>query len=350
MNTRLLSPCAVLLAVTTLLAFNAQGEDDEDRLPGWPQHFRLGMLIGFNIRAEFKMNISPTLPNMAGNPGTHGVDRFFDDGYVRVDQTQNAGGYTSYWGYNHPNQYDPLANTLTFHSASSLRITDPGSHSEDAPYTGLDLAYGVDLRQWGRLRSGLEIGFGFLPISIKDSRNLSANVTATPYQFDTSGIVVPQAPFNGGPSGIGPQLPDVATAQSPQTIPAVTSGWRKLEADLFVLRLGPSLYWELHRLWAVSGSAGGVIGLAHGKYSFDELTSYSNGAAVHLSSHFEKDETVYGGYANVTLLFHAEKGADIFLGAQFMSLNDAHFSSADRQAKLKLGGGVFITAGLNWAF
>src|SRR5689334_2239025 len=72
MNTRLLSPCAVLLAVTTLLAFNAQGEDDEDRLPGWPQHFRLGMLIGFNIRAEFKMNISPTLPNMAGNPGTHG--------------------------------------------------------------------------------------------------------------------------------------------------------------------------------------------------------------------------------------------------------------------------------------
>ena len=91
---------------------------------GWTRHFRLGALVGVNIDAEFKMSgqfsVSGSQP---GTPGQPGVDHIYDDGYVRVDETGNAQGLTSYWGYNNASQYDPVAQTLTFHSASSFTTT-----------------------------------------------------------------------------------------------------------------------------------------------------------------------------------------------------------------------------------
>lgn len=341
----------LLLAAAAFLAPGARAQEQPERPPDWTQHLRLAMIIGFNIHADFKINAPLAVPGGApGAPGAHGLDHLYDDGYVRRDQTGNAGGYTSYWGYRNASQYDASAQTMTYHSASSVSVNDGGGSSQDAPYTGLELAYGVDVAHLGRVPIGLEFGFGFLPISIKDTRSLSSVVTTTPYHFGVPSIVVPQAPFNGGPSGIGPQLFDSAAQSPDQTLSSTTSGSRTLDVNLFTLRLGPTVHWDLHPLWAVSGSAGGVFGWASGDYRFNETTAYSYGAALRNTGEFQKTQTVYGGYANAVLLFHAEKNGDIFLGAQLMSLRDASFSNEAHQAKLKLGAGLFLTAGVNWSF
>jgi hypothetical protein len=49
-------------------------------------------------------------------PATGGVDHFYDDGYVRVDATGNAGGQTWFWGYEHASQIQ--GDTIVFHSVS----------------------------------------------------------------------------------------------------------------------------------------------------------------------------------------------------------------------------------------
>lgn len=103
------------------------------------------------------------------NPGPStggGINRSYDDGFVYVDNTGNAGGYTSFWAYQDSSQI--VGGFLLFHSESYL----------DANTIQL----------------------------ITDS-------------YDISGIsVFPPAPYSGSPSGIGPTIRDVPFSRSIESI------------------------------------------------------------------------------------------------------------------------------------
>jgi hypothetical protein len=73
-----------------------------------------------------------------------GVDRFYDDGFVRVDATGNPGGYTWFWSYENATQIQ--GSFISFHSQALLDantiqlVTDTydlgGLFPPSAPYTG----------------------------------------------------------------------------------------------------------------------------------------------------------------------------------------------------------------------
>ena len=50
------------------------------------------------------------------------------------------------------------------------------------------------------------------------------------------------------------------------------------------------------------------------------------------------------------LTYHAQPNADIFLGAQFMTLGTSTIGGEGRQARLDLGSGIYLSAGINWQF
>ena len=52
----------------------------------WTRHFRIGAMVGMNIKANFK---TKGTFNISGNNPAKVI---YDDGYVRVDDTGNAGG------------------------------------------------------------------------------------------------------------------------------------------------------------------------------------------------------------------------------------------------------------------
>jgi hypothetical protein len=348
--------CFSSIAAGLLFCWNGAAQED------WTRHFRAGLLLGVNIRADFKTGGQFTLSQSdPGMPGVSGVDHRYDDGYVLLDDTGNAEvngvRYTGNWGYDSPSQYDG-ANTLTFHSANSVDITQGTSRREDSPYIGLDLAYGGNFgRSMGALL-GWEVGFSFLPISIKDSRTLSGVFQQTVHQFNTGGIVIPESEsgYHGGFNSAGePTIPDVATDIT-ATLPnqGVTSGTirgsRILDVHQLTLRLGPTFYWPLHHRWAISASAGGAVGLVLGDYRFDETATLTTGGTTHFSGEFGSTKPTYGGYVNAVALFHLQPDADLFVGAQFMPLTDVTFSKGGREAKLDLGTGFYFTAGINWPF
>ena len=161
--------------------------------PDWTRHFRLGGMVGLNIGADFK---TKGTFNISGNKPGSGI---YADGYVRPDQSGDP-VYTGYWGYNNASQYNPVANTLSMHGASSYATSGASSENGSA-FAGFDLAYGDNLWYWKHARVGWELGFGLLPISLTDSKPMSASVNQTTYTFDTTGIVVPvNPPYQGGPS------------------------------------------------------------------------------------------------------------------------------------------------------
>src|SRR5271154_337395 len=137
----------------------------------WTRHFRIGAIVGLNISANFSEKGTFYIPNKNLANG------IYDDGYVRTDQTGNSGSLTSFWGYNNASQYNPAGNggsgTIAMHSITSYATS--GSSKEDgAPFPGFDMAYGDNLWYWKHARVGWELGFGLLPISIKNTSPMSA--------------------------------------------------------------------------------------------------------------------------------------------------------------------------------
>src|SRR5436190_920412 len=125
----------LVMAVALSFTLAARAQDD------WTRNFRAGLLMGVNIKADFKTSGQFSLTgNDPGQPGAGG-NHHYDDGYVLVDD----GGatpldyYTSNWG---GTSYDPSLSTLTFHSTHDVSLTSAQSRSDDSPYLGVDLAYG----------------------------------------------------------------------------------------------------------------------------------------------------------------------------------------------------------------
>src|SRR6185295_19021010 len=96
------------------LAASAQAEGE------WLKHFRVGMSFGLNMKTDF--TTSGSFPISGSNPGPAApkLDHFYDDGYVRVDQTGDALNRTSFWGYRDATQRDTAAETLTYHGTRSF--------------------------------------------------------------------------------------------------------------------------------------------------------------------------------------------------------------------------------------
>ena len=316
----------------------------------WPRHFRVGMLVGLNISASFKMgglfSVSGSQPGAAG---VSGVDHVYDDGYVRVDDTGNAQGLTSFWGYNDASQFNAAGQTLTFHSANSFAARG-SANNDDSPYIGFDMAYGGELWRKGRMQIGWELGFGLLPIGISDNQAIPAVINRTVHSFQTGGILPPTAPYNGGPSGVGPTIQDKATLLPDDILPGTVTGSRTLDATLYAIRLGPSLQFELNRHWAVSVGAGAAVGIVEGELRFDEMIVSGNGASGRNSGRVGGTDVTFGGYVSALVMYHAVENGDVYIGVQYMPLGSAQISGGGREARLNMSGGVYFSAGINWPF
>jgi hypothetical protein len=309
----------------------------------WTRHFRIGALVGMNISASF--NRSGSAFGISGNDPANGI---FDDGYVRTDQTGNAGGYTSYWGYNSASQYNAANNTLAMHAATAFS-TSGSANADGGAFPGFEMAYGDNLWYWKHARVGWELGLGLLPIDISESSSMPATVTQTTFTFNTGGIVVPTAPYQGGPSGTGPVI-STAYTSSTNTIPnGNIAGSQSLDVMLYTMRLGPSFYWDLTEHIGMSLGAGPAIGIVSGDYKYDE-TITAGGINARNTGRIGGTDAVFGGYVNAAVMYHVVDSGDIYVGAQYMPMEGATISGGGRAGRLNLGGQLCFSIGINWPF
>jgi hypothetical protein len=327
-----------LFAGLVVLSTPARAQYD----PDWLFHVRAGGLMGLNIKANFStsgpLNLAENLP--AG---------VYDDGYVRTDQTGNAGGLTSFWGYQNASQVNPDNHTLLMHQTTTFSATTSGS-GNDSPYFGAEVAGGGNFWRKEHWRIGWELGCGVLPISIKNQQNLPVNVNRNLITFDTGDIVVPTAPYNGGPSGIGPLINATGTMVGSETLAGTFSGTQTLEATLVAIKLGPTFFWDLSRYVGLQAGVGPAIGVVPGTLKFEETIQLSDGTAPHSSGKVSSTEVTFGGYVNVVATVHVGKNADLYLGGQYLPLGNVSFGGNGRNADLKLDGQINFMAGINWPF
>jgi hypothetical protein len=337
------------LALTASAQFETFGGNPNSsafiRIPSdtddWTRHFRIGAMVGMNISASFSAN------------GTFGVNHpsgVYDDGYVHEDQWSAEDGHTTYWGYDKASQYNAANQTVTM-TSTSMFSTDNSSKTGGGMFPGFDLAYGDNLWYWKHARVGWELGFGLLPISLTSRNSTAVSGTQTNYVFSTGGTIIPQAPYYGNPGGSSAMISDTYTATT-NSYTGTISGSQTLEVMLYTLRLGPTFYWDLTDSVGMSLGAGPAIGIVSGDYKYNETITIDNSAGntTHNTGQIDGTDVVFGGYVNATVLYHVQDNADIYLGAQYMSMGDATISGGGRVGKLNLGGQLYFTVGINWPF
>ncbi|HAV61346.1 MAG TPA: hypothetical protein DCY13_03170 [Verrucomicrobiales bacterium] len=324
-------------------AAHAQGD--------WSKRFRIGLVTAINVETEFafggQFGVTGSDP---GQPGVPGLNHVYDDGYVRLDDTGNAGGFTSNWGYENPGQYDAASGTLTFRGTTSFTQNSTRIRTTEEPYYGVDLAYGGRLLDIGTGVFGWGFGFNVLPMKFEDRAPRTVAAERVVHRFSTGGIVVPQAPYQGGLSGQGPVISDLAQEISRESTTGNLTGTRQMEALAFEFRLGPNMQWHLGGRWAASLGAGAAMGVVSGDFDFNERIDFAGGGFTTTRGGDSSTELVFGGWGEALLYYRTDQEAELYVGAQYSIMDDATFGGSGREARLKLGNGIRFLAGIHWIF
>lgn len=310
--------------------------------PDWTRHFRIGVLLGLNIKASFQASGPFAIPSSSAT----GV---YDDGYVLPSGLQN--GYTSNWGYDNQSQNPTGTDILLMHRASSFN-GGGSAEGKDSAFVGFDLEYGGQITQWGSARIGWDFGFGLLPINIKANESLAGTINGDTYTFNTGNPYLPEAPYRGNSSSSPESSIRTDYTVSSGSIGAGTlMGEQSLDAILYTFRLGPSIYWDISPYIGVSASAGPAIGFVSGSLDYNgSVTLDSTGYTTTLRGSANDSDLVYGGYINAAIMYHVVKNGDFYLSAQYMPMSAADIGGTGHAARLKLGGQVYFAFGVNWPF
>jgi hypothetical protein len=333
----------VFIAGIVWSALPAYGQYDSD----WASHLRIGAIVGLNIKANFQMS---------GNLNVNHAAGVYDDGYVHPPPAGSGDDFTSNWGYTSGTQVS--GQQLLMHRTTSFSIASGGTSTEEnaGALPGFEIAYGGNFWYWGRVRIGWDSGIGFLPIyNLSATQTANGNANQSTFSFDTgpntsillgSGLLAPG--YQGTP-GPGPAIHSTPTLVGTTNLSGATfSGTQTLDVMLYTFRIGPSAYWDFGPRFGMSVSAGPALGVMSGKLNFNE--TIMTDVTTHTSGHVNGTDVVYGGYVNAMLMYHVVPNGDFYIGAQYMPLGTATISGSGHEAQLKMGGAVYVSAGINWPF
>jgi hypothetical protein len=272
------------------------------------------------------------------------VNRTYDDGYVKVDSSGNAGGQTWNWGFQNASQVQ--GNSLVMHGASAASAT--GSRNDD-PHGGFDLAFGHCFGTAPGGRWGLQAAFDFTQVSIHDNQPLSGSAALISDAYSLGGVTPPLAPYAGGFNGPGPLLGDTPTRTTSLETVLIT-GQRTLDAQVYALRAGPYYEFSIGSGWSGRLGGGLALTLADTQYSYSETIFIGGGPGVNNAGSSEGASFQAGGYLEGKLLYAVTSHMSLFAGAQFESLGTFTHTVGREQAQLDLSSAVNVMFGLEWKF
>ena len=298
--------------------------------------FRLGM----NIHAKF-----------TGIGATAGPGNYYD-GYVLTDSTGNYLGYTSYWGYQNPSQYDLGANTFAFHNPSGAGVPSSISDS-DNPYPGVELTYDRQLgvkEDWHHMRYGVEVALNYMPVSMENNGSYNVSITTDTYGFGgvPGQIPVPghQGLFSGNPGD--PVL--VVPGTSAPTPGGTLLTQNHFDANLWGGRLGPYVEFPLGKRLDLRLSGGLAVGLIDGSSSWQENLSLDGNNLGALSGSGDNFDVLWGYYASLNATWQINHRWGVAGGVQYQDLGTYRHNFGGRGVELDLSRSLFVELGASYSF
>lgn len=299
-----------------------------------PNRLSFAARAAFHVRASFTTSL-PDATTRPGPPTGGGLLRTYDDGFVGVDNRNNAGGQTWFWGYIADSQVDSAAGTLAFSTqASNGRATS--AERDDDPHFGGELSYARTLFEWGRAFWGLELGANYTPVTIKDSNPIRGPVQYLRDTYAVGTTALPPAPYIGTHDGPGPLIGDSPT-RTLVTREVVYTGRRELEATTFGFRLGPVLDIPMGEPLSLQISGGAYLLYSDAEFKYTETAAVEGRTLASRSGKTDAQDWTWGAYVRGQVLVSLTEHLGVFAGAEYLMLDEVRLGVAGHSAKLDFG-------------
>ncbi|HEY8962348.1 MAG TPA: hypothetical protein VIM57_09095 [Luteolibacter sp.] len=308
----------------------------------------LGLEAKFNGLGAFQ---SPFTPQPLGG----GIDYDYDDGFVHVDSSGNAGGQTWNWGYENDSQYDPSGSgSINFSITNSLSDGRVDEHDnangfEAFAYYEMGKVAFAPLRDvnasWG-FRGGLQ----YARVEMDNRASLSATLITTVDSFDLGGQIPPSAPYSGSFFGPGVLLSDSPTRSVVVGGAGLITGLRDLDADVFVTQFGSYLEVPLCRRFSVTAEGGVCLGIASGSYDFESSTTVTGLGTQTNAGHDSATRFLPGVYAGLSGIFHMNDDWSLQASGRYQYLKPFELGANGSDATLSFDSAFVVSLGVLYSF
>lgn len=340
-------PCLGLLLALGLLP-SARAELN------WTNRISLSARMGFNFNATFTglENLPvPHLPRLTPD----GVAYNYDNGYVLPDSSGGQGGQTWNWGYDSSAAQVSGNNILI--SRNTGTALSPKVEMEDDPSWGGELVYELLIPYERGTCFGLQLAGNFQSLSLSDDSSASTGVRRLTYPFAyTPGTKPPTAtvgnPYRGTFDGPGFTISDTPGSPVATVLPdaAAVSGRRKVEGDLWGLRVGPVLQVPLGDGLDVALYGGLAVGYLDAQASWRETVSMGGVSAEPVAGQGSDTAALFGFYGGATVYYQFASHWSVQAGAYYQSLEDYEETFSGRKVELDFSDNIFVTFGVGFTF
>lgn len=330
--------------------------------------FRWRIEAGPSIWLKTKVSYGATAS--ADPAATPRTDRFYDDGFNRVDSSGNLGdgnfgplpSRTGFFGFTSDSQVDLRAGTLALHKvgAGEGLYRDAGdAFCRPSWNVTLRLSMSeakVDRRDWG-VEGAVDWG------CFRDTSSgpVAANVRVLTDTYALGGVVPQRAPYSGRFSPLpGDQRIGDIPSRSVASVAGTLNGSRTFEGKVTVYRAG--LWWELMRSTATvpqreadrwSLFLRGGAALIHAKASFavdEQAQAPGLAAGARVTANGSRSRVDLGYFLGARLRRVFDPQWSIVAGADFVSGYKLKASQGDRYALLDLSRVWFLSIGIEYAW
>jgi len=349
-------PLAGFLASGMAFAEGGQAQEPIIEMPAQPSRWSVGASFAplLNVESSFSGLGSYAAP-FAPQPTGGGRDYEYQDGFVRVDESGNAGGLTGYWGYENAGQYDAGSNSLSFNLSSSLANGRAGETEPLSP--GFEIFGYYEMGAAGmsgdsRVSWGIKGGLHYAKISTGGSGTITSDVLRVTDCFDTAGIVLLPAPgYQGSFNGPGALIGDDPS----RTVTVIEKGASvsadlDLEVDMITMTVGPYVEIPLTPEFSLFGEAGFSMSVVRGSYEYDTLTTITGVGAQAASGGETRSMILPGVYAGFSAMWKVTRHFGVHASAKYQYVDQFTVDTNGSEAGLSFDGAAVISLGCFWTF
>lgn len=340
-------------------AVGATAQEDEES----NNRLSLGPRVSLGVKVRFSQTATPLPSALAGTLNNIG----YDNGYLGVDNFNNAGGKTYNFGYNSSAQYNPAGSgSVTYNHATSPLDNSPTREAKEDFQPGVELGYERILLRIPfvgerKIKLGLGANYNWSWLDAHDNSLASGNV---PIFSDTYNLSGPGSTALGGINDVvgdksGPpnwsiQSDTTLASQTSVLGPVTASAVSRLEGNIYGVKIGPVVEIPILKRLTLSVRGGVTAVYASTKLSVTETITpignplYSGSVVRHYSA--SSPAWLTGPFGAGQLHYDLGRGVDLFAGAEWQNLKSHTITAESRSATLDLTSALSFTVGVGYSF
>lgn len=366
MNIRIsLSTLSILTAAThTVMAGHPGIDPGEPSNPAPitlnpnPSRWRLGIgyapLVGLKTEFSSLGNFTPAFEPM---PLGGGVNYNYDDGFVRVDSSDNFGDETWNWGYENASQVDPSGQgsidfSLTRSLADGSVDEDGGGQAGIECFGYLDMgAVTLPMLKDRNATWGFRGGFHYDRVDVENQSTISSRTVTQTDRFSLNGTTAPPAPYRGGSfGGPGQLISDSPTRSNGPGGSALISGSRDLDVHLNIFSLGSYVELPVLTNFSLMFEGGVSAGIASGSYNFESRTSIAGLGSRQSSGSDSETQLLPGFYLGIEAIYQLDKNWGIQAGGRYQYMDEFNLNASGSGASLSFDSAFVLSLGTVYSF